>query len=158
MLASASFLAFDFLHDRKNDSWLLVVFGPFLDLGCVALVVLSPIGLFFSLRDHKKNEQSAIDWEITKQAAAEQEMEERRASEAIILTSGSAHVPGYRVIRQNGFVAASHHHDEDQALFALRVKASKLGANAIISIRVARSRGGHVNVQGDAATIEPTGA
>src|SRR5262249_10230434 len=77
-----------------------------------------------------------------------------RIAADFIVTSTSRSLPGYRIINQKNAVAESDPGNVDQALFKLRLKAARMEATGVVNIRIHRSRGGVVNVMGDAVVAE----
>lgn len=132
----------------------------------VIFVVLLVFAIVMSIREkaeREKNIQNYIE-DINNLAMS------------IIATSSNNSIAGYHIITQLEVVTYDEE-DEDKtededyaqyilkvtaeqlgdnaAQYILKVKAAKLGANAIINIRIRRSRGGYINIQGDAVIIQP---
>ena len=107
----------------------------------------------------RRKEQSRRQKEINrrqKEINRQKEKEEKEKKEriqSIIATSSSNSIIGYCIIKQLEMVSHSDTLDEEEAKQELKDKAAKLGANAIINIRIVRSRGGEVSIQGDAVIV-----
>jgi len=80
---------------------------------------------------------------------------QRELSAAIVTTSTSSRLAGYRLVRQVEAVFVEGFSTPDDALIALKAAAVERGANAIINVRTEHTAAGRSTASGDAVVVAP---
>ncbi len=83
---------------------------------------------------------------------------ERREAEKIIATSSTGAVAGYEIVQQIEAVFQDGHRTPQEAVWALKAAAGRMGANAVINLSQQRTAAGRCTAQGDAVRVRPRAA